>query len=145
MSLFEGLGRRLWSWASIGLVAVWALAVALGVTLYLTPRHDAVLAGEEWVNAGPVDSLQVGEARLEPNELRPYWLVRVEDAKVVAVSASCTHLRCTVQWDRRARSFVCPCHADRWNLSGAVMSGPARRPLRSYTVTVRAREMWVHL
>ena len=145
MNVVQRHGRRLWSWASAALVAVWALAVFLGVSLYLTPRHEAALAGEEWVNAGPVESLKVGEARLEPNELRPYWLVRVEDAKVVAVSASCTHMRCTVKWDRESRSFICPCHADRWNLSGAVMSGPARRPLPTYSVTVRAREMWVHL
>lgn len=138
-------GGRLWTWASSGLVVVWLVGVTLGVLMYLTPHQQAAIPGEEWVNVGPVDSLAVGEARLEHHHLRPFWLVRVEDSKVVAVSASCTHLRCTVRWDRRARSFVCPCHDDRWNLSGAVVSGPTRRALPTWTVTVRAREMWVHL
>lgn len=136
---------RVWTWASSGLVVVWGLAVIIGVVLYLTPRQQATIPGEEWIDAGPVDSLAVGEARLQEYDLRPFWLVRVEESKVVAVSAACTHLRCTVRWNRRTRSFECPCHADKWNLSGAVVSGPATRPLPTYTVTVRAREMWVHL
>lgn len=138
-------GGRLWTWASSGLVVVWVAAVVIGITMYLTPHQSAAIPGEEWVNVGPVDSLAVGEARLMDVELRPFWLVRVEDERVVAVGAACTHLRCIVRWDRRTRSFVCPCHADRWNLSGAVISGPARRPLPTFTVTVRAGEMWVHL
>lgn len=30
--------------------------------------------------------------------------------KVVAFSASCTHMGCTVQWQGNDRSFKCPCH-----------------------------------
>lgn len=44
-----------------------------------------------------------------------------------AVSATCTHLGCLVQ--NRNEGFECPCHASRFDANGAVVQGPASRPL----------------
>lgn len=43
------------------------------------------------------------------------------------ISAICTHLGCTVQW--RGDEFACPCHGSVFNRQGAVLGGPAPRPL----------------
>ena len=136
---------KLWSAASRALLAVSAVAAVLGIAAYLAPRELRALPGEQWVAVAPLDSLEIGEARLELNGTEPFHLVRVDDHRIVAASATCTHLSCVLGWDRGTRTFVCPCHGDRWNLSGAVMIGPATRPLRTYTVSVRAGEVWVHL
>ena len=44
-----------------------------------------------------------------------------------AISATCTHLGCLVQ--QRDAGFACPCHASRFDAGGAVVQGPAQRPL----------------
>jgi len=137
--------KTLWTWASRALLAVSALAVLAAVALYLRPRELAALPGEDWVEVAPLDSLLLGEARLVQRDTRPFFVVRVDESRLVAVSAACTHLRCTLRWERSGRAFACPCHGDRWNLSGAVIRGPATRPLQTYTVSVRAGEVWVHL
>ena len=143
MSLLNA--KTLWTWASRALLAVSGAAVILAVSLYLRPRELAALPGEEWVDVAPLDSLLLGEARFVQRDARPFYVVRVDESRLVSVSALCTHLRCTLRWERSEHAFACPCHGDRWNLSGAVIRGPATRPLETHTVSVRAGEVWVHL
>ena len=51
-----------------------------------------------------------------------------------AFDSICTHQSCTV--DPAAGSIHCPCHGSVYNLLGENVSGPAPRPLTSFTVTV---------
>jgi len=46
---------------------------------------------------------------------------------VYAVSATCTHLGCTVA--RAGSGFECPCHGSKFTEMGNVTAGPAPRPL----------------
>ena len=43
------------------------------------------------------------------------------------MSATCTHLGCTVA--RSKEGFACPCHGSRFDQRGNVVGGPAPRPL----------------
>ena len=135
---------RLWSIASRALLAVSALAAVLAVASFLRPEELAAVPGEDWVRVAPLDSLDLGSARLVMQGVRPVYVVRIDDRRLVAVDAACTHLRCILRWDRASRTFVCPCHGDRWALGGAVLHGPGTKPLATYTVSVRAGEVWVH-
>ena len=138
-------GATVWSIVSGALVAVIGIGLLIALASYLKPSELGAVPGEDWVAVAPLDSLLLGEARLVLHGTRPFYVVRVDERRIVAASAVCTHLRCTLRWERAEKAFVCPCHGDRWNLSGAVIRGPAARPLETHTVSVRAGEVWVHL
>ena len=50
---------------------------------------------------------------------------RDDDGELHAVSARCTHLGCTVRFNDAERSWDCPCHGSRFDLTGKVLEGPA--------------------
>jgi Rieske Fe-S protein len=69
-------------------------------------------------------------------------LVRSADDQVHAFSAVCTHQGCTV--DKVANGRIdCPCHGSRFDAAtGAVVGGPAPRPLPAVAVVVRNGEVF---
>ena len=56
-----------------------------------------------------------------------FFLVR-KGARLVALSAFCTHRRCKLIAEPN-RSFYCNCHGSTFDLSGKVTVGPAKRDL----------------
>ncbi|MFI6088566.1 FAD-dependent oxidoreductase [Streptomyces sp. NPDC051218] len=54
---------------------------------------------------------------------------RDPDGTTHAVSARCTHLGCLVAFNEAETSWECPCHGSRFDVEGAVLQGPAVRPL----------------
>jgi cytochrome b6-f complex iron-sulfur subunit len=54
-----------------------------------------------------------------------------------AISSTCTHLGCNVK--RAARGFECPCHGSRFDDNGAVVRGPAPKPLSWYALSLSGR------
>jgi cytochrome b6-f complex iron-sulfur subunit len=49
--------------------------------------------------------------------------------EVFALSASCTHLGCTLNYDLVSRTFKCPCHGSTFDGSGKWLAGPAKADL----------------
>ncbi len=50
-----------------------------------------------------------------------------DDRGFYAILAICTHLGCTPRL--QSGGYACPCHGSRFNRDGAVLNGPASRPL----------------
>ena len=64
--------------------------------------------------------------------------VHRDDAGAVhAVSARCTHLGCIVHFNDAERAWECPCHGSRFAVDGAVLQGPANRPLEPRDLPAR--------
>lgn len=55
---------------------------------------------------------------------------RDDDGQAVKLSAACTHLGCNVAWNEAERSWDCPCHGSRFDVTGKVIAGPAETPLK---------------
>ncbi len=102
---------------------------------------DAVLAYPGGKTQNQANLVQV--IRLEETEFKPPTRLEMTDQGFVAYSAICTHLGCTVSWEKNqaspAASFTeCFCHNSIFDPSkGAkVMAGPAPIPLAQIGVKV---------
>ncbi len=62
----------------------------------------------------------------------------------VAVSFTCTHQGGTVTYDNGAGNFYCPNHGSRFATSGAVVNGPADRPLTHYNTSLSGTSLRVY-
>jgi Rieske Fe-S protein len=49
-----------------------------------------------------------------------------------------------VKWNRDTGTFLCPCHAGRFDRGGNVLSGPPKKPLIQFPAEVRADEIVIH-
>lgn len=68
-----------------------------------------------------------------------------ESGEPFVLSATCTHLGCTVRWNQEANQFQCPCHGGRFAPDGAVVDGPPPKPLNRLAAEVRDGEIYIKL
>jgi cytochrome b6-f complex iron-sulfur subunit len=67
----------------------------------------------------------------------PAMLIHHADGRWVALTAVCTHLGCTVQYEPGADRIHCACHGGVYDpYTGANVSGPPPKPLKLFKVAV---------
>jgi len=92
------------------------------------------------VNAGP---------KLSEGEMRVF---DIDGTKVAVVAAgghlyafddACTHMGCSLgEGKLESTTVTCPCHGSQFDVSsGAVIRGPAQRPVRARSVEVEGDEL----
>ena len=59
-------------------------------------------------------------------------VARTGPAKIIACSAICTHKGGTVAYDHESGQLFCARHGARYEVTGKVVQGPAKRDLQSY-------------
>lgn len=59
------------------------------------------------------------------------------------LSISCTHLGCLLNVEND--KFICPCHGSMFDLDGSVLKGPALKPLKHLTYTIKDNNIIIHL
>lgn len=131
-------------WLTRAFLGLWGLAGAGVVAAYLRPPERET-SGARLVRVGMLEELRIGEARLVRNGTTPFYVVRLDETRVTALSAVCTHVRCILGFDRERRALICPCHDGRFDLAGNVVSGPPPRPLANLEVSMRAGEIFVRV
>jgi cytochrome b6-f complex iron-sulfur subunit len=68
---------------------------------------------------------------------RPALLIHHLDGRWVSMTAVCTHLGCTVQYEPQPDRIHCACHGGVYNAyTGANVSGPPPKPLTLYKVAI---------
>lgn len=71
---------------------------------------------------------------------KPVVIAHPAAGKIVAFSAVCTHMGCTV--NPSGKELHCPCHGSKFDAAtGKVLHGPASSPLPAYPVTVKGQEI----
>jgi cytochrome b6-f complex iron-sulfur subunit len=119
-----------------------AVAFLYPVLRYLVPPK-ATDMGSDAVVAGRVGELKPNSGKVFRFGNRPGLLVRTSSGEYRAMSATCTHLSCTVQYRDDLRQVWCACHNGRYDLNGRNISGPPPRPLEAFEVQVRGNEIFV--
>jgi glycine/D-amino acid oxidase-like deaminating enzyme/nitrite reductase/ring-hydroxylating ferredoxin subunit len=76
-----------------------------------------------------IDALPPGSGGLTHVNGRKVAAYRDLDGELHVLSPVCTHLRCLVEFNSAEKSWDCPCHGSRFDIDGAVLNGPAVRPL----------------
>jgi glycine/D-amino acid oxidase-like deaminating enzyme/nitrite reductase/ring-hydroxylating ferredoxin subunit len=78
---------------------------------------------------GSADELAPGEGGILRRGLHKVAVYRGDDGQLVERSAACTHLGCIVHWNGFEKCWDCPCHGSQFAPDGAVLNGPAVKPL----------------
>lgn len=149
-----GSRRRFFSWVTkiaAGLVG-FGLAIPLaGYVISPALRRRA----QSWVEVGRLDTLPEGEpaqldyvtiARdgyMEAKTQKAVWAVKQPDGSVTVFAPLCTHLGCGYHWDTTDRQFKCPCHGSIYDVTGAVLAGPAPRALDRLPTKIEAGRLLV--
>jgi cytochrome b6-f complex iron-sulfur subunit len=112
------------------------------VLRYLVPPAVADLGGDEVV-ACKTGELKPNSAKIFRFGNHPAMVLMTEDGEYRALSATCTHLSCTVQYRNDLHQVWCACHNGLYDLNGRNVSGPPPRPLDAFQVHVRGDEVVV--
>nr|WP_280726486.1 Rieske (2Fe-2S) protein [Kitasatospora sp. MAA4] len=71
----------------------------------------------------------------DPSSGDAVYIVQPTAGQYCGLSSICTHAGCTVDPPKNGQ-LSCPCHGSRFDAgTGAVLNGPAVKPLPKYTVT----------
>lgn len=121
-------------------------AMALGAGIPLKQKLSALPAAKQAITVAELDEIKPGSAISfnYPTENHPCILVHLSENEFVAYSSACTHLMCPVHYDAGTNQFVCPCHNGFFDAKdGRVITGPPRRPLPRYEVSLSAGKILV--
>lgn len=131
---------------------VGAISGSAGAYLLGGPKEQRQ---NEWTDAGDLPELRPGapeqitfeRRRADGWQIRKEkdsaWVILNNDATLTAFSPLCTHLGCAYQWSASHKQFLCPCHGSAFSPTGAVLSGPASRPLDRFPTKLEGSRLWL--
>jgi len=112
------------------------------VIRYVLPPQQAE-AVQKKAAAAKVGELAPNTAKIFKFGSTPAILVNTQEGTLLAFSAVCTHLTCTVNYEPSTGTLYCPCHNGRFDMAGNVVSGPPPRPIETYVVEVAGENIFV--
>lgn len=117
-----------------------ATAASSSAAASSAPATSAATSAEAAPTGTPLASVadvQAAGSVVVGDGANPYLLAYAGDT-VVAHTAICTHQQCAI-----AASGNCPCHGSEFDVAtGAVLKGPAQRPLAELPVTISGGQVY---
>jgi Rieske Fe-S protein len=97
------------------------------------------------IEIATLDDLSSDQAKLATDYfLQPVLVYKTADDKVIARSAVCTHLGCTVQTDFVDGKIFCSCHASYFDANtGQALSGPATVALAEEPLIIKGDRVYL--
>ena len=124
-----------------GLVAL-AGSILYPIFTYLKPPKQGEVEVTS-VSAGKLSEIEKDSGKIVKFGTKPVILIRTANNELRALSATCTHLDCTVQYRKEMGLIWCACHNGKYDLNGRNVSGPPPRPLDEYRVVVQGEEVLI--
>jgi cytochrome b6-f complex iron-sulfur subunit len=155
--------RKLLSWFGLGWLVSLLPSSLIGCTEANEPTASSpsasspttaapVKAAPQSVAAAPTKNFKaIGTvAQLDKDgQLTSNKISVVRDPKnannVLAVNSVCTHKACDVKWKSDKKQYVCPCHDAEFAADGAVLEGPAKKPLQVYAAKIENGQVLVRV
>lgn len=136
-SLFEKKNRRdFLKYSLTAGLAAFAAIVIYPILSFLNPPKQTEVEVTS-VNAGKVEDMKPGDYKIVRFGNKPVIIIRVDDKTFRALSATCTHLDCTVQYRKDEKIIWCACHNGKYDLYGKNISGPPPKPLTQFNVAIK--------
>ncbi len=124
-----------------GLLA-WLTIVLYPILAYMKPPKQGEVEVTS-VKAGKVSAIEKDSGMIVRFGNKPVILIRSAAGEFRALSATCTHLDCTVQYRKDMGLIWCACHNGRYDLNGRNIAGPPPRPLEEYRVIVQDDDVMI--
>jgi len=121
-------------------------ALAYPIYRYLASPSEMALsaAAVTEVTLKDAQKLPAGSVLMYKFGPSPAMLIHHHDGRWISMTAVCTHLGCTVQYEPEADRIHCACHGGVYNAyTGANVSGPPPRPLKLFKVAVNETGVFV--
>jgi cytochrome b6-f complex iron-sulfur subunit len=119
--------------------ACYVAALAYPVYRYLASPTEMALQASAvtQVTLKDAQKLPPGSVLMFKFGTSPAMLIHHKDDSWVSMTAVCTHLGCTVQYEVQADRIHCACHGGVYDAyTGSNVSGPPPKPLKLYKVAV---------
>jgi glycine/D-amino acid oxidase-like deaminating enzyme/nitrite reductase/ring-hydroxylating ferredoxin subunit len=108
--------------------------VTHGLAEFAKEQANTLSQYRDWFTGGEVKSAQEiapGEGAIVREGTRKVAAYRDDAGELHVLSAVCSHLGCIVSWNGAEKSWDCPCHGSRFDVTGEVLHGPASKALEA--------------
>ena len=126
----------------IGVIG-WLGSVIYPIFQYLIPPPSGE-ANVNTIKVGMIDDVGEQAYKIFPFGKKPGIIFKDASGNSRALSATCSHLACIVQYQAEEHFIWCACHNAKFDAKGNIISGPPPRPLEEFAVNVNDKgEIWV--
>ena len=118
---------------------LYTAALAYPIYRYLASPEEMALSATAVTEVTLKDAqkLPLGAVLMFKFGTAPAMLIHHADGRWIALTAVCTHLGCTVQYEPQADRIHCACHGGVYNAyTGANVSGSPPKPLKLFKTAV---------
>lgn len=113
----------------------WIGAIIYPIIKFLNPPATQEVSINS-ITVGDVNDFPMNSSVITRFGRKPIIVIRKKNGDFRALSATCTHLDCNVQYKTDTEQIWCACHNGFYNVEGKNVAGPPPKPLAQYQVNI---------